>query len=168
MVKRYLVGLGVLVLAFAAAYLLIQLACRPSLGQLRREADSLAGAYSRDTAQLVADTLATDSILAEAGNHPFTPRVKTAVKKERASCARALRTCEQQKENYRQQIRALTPRLRVFGGLAHEGRLEAEAGAALRLGPGLEAELELEQPVLGDGDDGLTLNIRVRKYWRLF
>lgn len=159
-----MVVVAVLLIAVAVHY-----GCNPSLSKLKSQADSLGGVYSRDTASYSMDTLVVDSVLAVDSVKPSTQR---ALKKERASANRVIKTAEAQKENYRKQIKALTPTLRIFaeGGYGFplaapaEGDLSVSAGLALKIKQDLDAQVFVRQPL----GDKLSLNIGVRKNWRLF
>ncbi len=166
--KRTLVVIGAVVLFVVAVLAVV----RPSLSKLQSEADSLAGVYTRDTAAYAADTLATNA----ADSVKLTTR--QAVVKERASCVRAIRTCEARTKNYQQQIKALTPTLRVFAevdygvpldravlGTVLGGTISARAGLALRLKQDFDAQVFVQKPLLGDGQS--SLNLGIRKSWRL-
>jgi hypothetical protein len=148
-------------------YTLIQISCHPSLSKLKSQGDSLGGVYSRDTATYWLDTLRTDSVLVADSAKPTT---RHAVKTERASAKRVIKTAEAQKKNYQQQIKALTPTLRLFAevdyGISPDtaGAFSASAGLALRLKQDFDAQLFARQQFNGRA----TLNIGVRKNWRLF
>lgn len=155
----------------AAGLLVLGASCivfRPSLSKLKSQADSLGGVYSRDTATYAIDTIRTDSVLPQAP-----PAVKTAVKTERASAKQVIKTAEKQKQNYRRQLKAASPTLRIFAEVdygvplppvASVGTVSASAGVALKIQQDFDAQVFVRQPLGGQP----SLNIGIRKNRRLF
>lgn len=137
-------------------------------GRLQRQADSLGGAYGRDTAQWGADTLDTDSVFgcwsacwpAEDAIAPV-KAVVTAVKKERKSAGRAIKTAEQRQKVAEQRLKAATPTLRAFGEL--ESDPAGRVGLAFRAGA-----LDLQAYARIRAGQPPTLNFSLRKEIRLF
>jgi hypothetical protein len=159
--REGLIILAAIVLGVAGGWFIT---CQTSAGgKLERKADSLGGVYSRDTATWSADTLATDSVLADTTDHfhPIPPRVKVAVKKERQSARQAIKTAEKRQEVAEQRLRVAKPTLRLFGELASDPVLRA--GVVLRV-KGFDVQ------VYGQARQGekATLNLGIRKELRIF
>jgi hypothetical protein len=132
-------------------------------GRLERQADSLGGVYSRDTASWAADTLATDSLLKLPADSLHTPGlVKDRLHKERGSAKRAIRTAEQRVTNAEQRVKAAGPgTLRVFGEGTSD--LALRAGAVLRI-----RGFDLQAYAQARAGERPTLNLSLRKEFRLF
>lgn len=155
-IVRHRLDLAIVAITAVIVALVIRSADAP--GRLQRQADSLGGVYSRDTASWAADTLFTDSIIAKSPNNPLTPRVK----QERKSAKRAIRTAEQRHQVDEKRIRAAGPgTLRVFGEGASD--LALRAGAVLRI-----RGFDLQAYAQARAGERPTLNLSLRKEFRLF
>jgi hypothetical protein len=148
--------LSIVCAAVVSAVLVSWLFNQPIFPRLRQQQDSLTAVFVRDTADWAADTLATDS--ATIG---VVVPVK-AVKKERKSAGKALKTAGEQKKNYEKQIKALTPTLRLFGKLELSDKVRPSIGVAVRPKrlEGLDVEVSK--------DLGGPWRVAVRKDWRLY
>jgi hypothetical protein len=155
--RDFLIPVAVIICAVAVSAMLVSwIFDAPILPRLQHQQDSLTAVFVRDTADWAVDTLATDS--ATIG---VVVPVK-AVKKERKSAGKALKTAGEQKKNYEKQIKALTPTLRLFGKLELSDKVRPSIGVAVRPKrlEGLDVEVSK--------DLGGPWRVAVRKDWRLY
>jgi hypothetical protein len=135
--------------------------------KLVEEGKKLDSTYVADTTRLTNVRRLTDSL-------PRDTTVTKIITDERAACDAVISTCEKRVENLKKQSRP--PRLLVFGEGNYRtpsfGKPLLEGTASVRGGLSFGADRNtfiegyVDQPLVGDGE--LTLNVRVRKQWRLF
>jgi hypothetical protein len=143
--------------------------------KLVEEGKKLDSTYVADTTRLTNVRRLTDSLLRDTTAKTMpTEKAKKIVADERGVCDAVVETCEKRVENLKKQLRP--PRLLVFGEGNYrtpsfgkpllEGTASVRGGLSFGVDRNTFIEGYVDQPLVGDGE--LTLNVRVRKQWRLF